>query len=316
MNDAIEWLTGTTNSVISIPYWQQQCQLLSSLYNAERCRILQVAGSTHLELANNQGNDSANQFPQPNSKLISHAHYQAECHYIPDLDLSEFSSDNYQSWLSMPLCWPDGTPFGLIVLESYRATEYHQDFIQLLASHAHQFETELQLLALYQDVRHMAVTDSETGLYTECGFMIIAEQHFRLARRMGFQLGVLHLALDNLDSIYQHEGKARAELACALTGQAINDALRDCDIAGHLQANNFVAVLQLNHEDDHAIVVERIAMAMRKRCQQENMPELETHTSFAPMTAPTMDLAQLLADARTSPEKSPWQPVVRDCGQY
>lgn len=97
-------------------------------------------------------------------------------------------------------------------------------------------------------LRSLALTDDLTGLYNRRGFLTLAEQQLKLARRMEIGLSLVYADLDGLKRINDTFGHDEGAAALRQTAAILGDTFRDSDIIARLGGDEF-AVLVINTSD-------------------------------------------------------------------
>lgn len=91
-------------------------------------------------------------------------------------------------------------------------------------------------------LRRASVTDELTGLYNRRGFLTLAEQQLRLARRHGRDLVLFFADLDNFKQVNDRFGHAAGDRTLAAVGALLRDAVRDSDIVARLGGDEFTVL--------------------------------------------------------------------------
>ncbi len=103
----------------------------------------------------------------------------------------------------------------------------------VLAWYIHSMETE---------IRNLSLRDELTGLYNSRGFLLLAEQALRLARRSQLPFSVLYIDLDNLKQVNDAHGHAMGSSFLAETGQLLKATFRESDVMARIGGDEFVVV--------------------------------------------------------------------------
>jgi diguanylate cyclase (GGDEF)-like protein len=103
----------------------------------------------------------------------------------------------------------------------------------LYAIERHRLQTELLSLAL---------TDFLTGLYNRRGFLPLADQQLRLARRMKLGVLLLYIDLDGLKQINDEHGHSEGDQALVDVASLLKRTYRESDVIARLGGDEFVVL--------------------------------------------------------------------------
>lgn len=90
-----------------------------------------------------------------------------------------------------------------------------------------------------RSLRRATLTDELTGLYNRRGFMALAEQQLRAARRQGRDSVVLYADMDAFKQLNDEHGHAVGDRALVLVGKVLRETVRDCDVVARLGGDEF-----------------------------------------------------------------------------
>ncbi|MCI0398885.1 MAG: GGDEF domain-containing response regulator [Chloroflexi bacterium] len=109
---------------------------------------------------------------------------------------------------------------------------------------------------LQSQLRNLSLTDDLTGLYNRRGFLTLAEQHVRLARRTGQGFFVVFVDLDGLKRINDTYGHAEGDTALTATADILRHSFRESDIISRMSggADEFV-VLAVDADPGGATII-------------------------------------------------------------
>lgn len=93
-------------------------------------------------------------------------------------------------------------------------------------------QAELQL-------RRATETDELTGLSNRRGFMMLAEQQLRVARRQRKDAILLYIDMDNFKSMNDRFGHGEGDRALAAVGRLLRHTVRDSDVVARLGGDEF-----------------------------------------------------------------------------
>lgn len=92
-------------------------------------------------------------------------------------------------------------------------------------------------------LRSLSLYDDLTGLYNRRGFITLAEQHLKLARRKGEHCILIYADLDGLKQINDAHGHHEGSAAIRYAAEILRDTFRQADIAARLGGDEFTVML-------------------------------------------------------------------------
>ncbi|MCZ7594609.1 MAG: GGDEF domain-containing response regulator [Hyphomicrobium sp.] len=96
-----------------------------------------------------------------------------------------------------------------------------------------------RLLAALQS---LALTDTLTGLYNRRGFITVAEEQLKLARRSGYSLALAFVDLDGMKRINDELGHEFGDQALVATAQILRSTFRASDVIARLGGDEFIVL--------------------------------------------------------------------------
>jgi len=91
-----------------------------------------------------------------------------------------------------------------------------------------------------EELRELSLTDELTGLYNRRGFFILAEQHFKTARRTNQSSLIIYADMDGLKQINDNFGHHEGSQAISKTADILRQTFRESDIIARLGGDEFV----------------------------------------------------------------------------
>ena len=88
-------------------------------------------------------------------------------------------------------------------------------------------------------MRKACLTDDLTRLYNRRGFMTLAEQHLRIARRQGKDAVVLYVDMDDFKQLNDRHGHATGDRALIAVSRLLQNTVRDCDVVARMGGDEF-----------------------------------------------------------------------------
>lgn len=111
-------------------------------------------------------------------------------------------------------------------------------------------------------LKDMAILDDLTGLYNRRGFMALASQHLKQAKRAKRQALVIFADLNGLKVINDTHGHADGDRAIIAAAEVFNRTFRDSDVVARVGGDEF-AILAIEAEMDSVeIIKERLKAAL------------------------------------------------------
>lgn len=111
-------------------------------------------------------------------------------------------------------------------------------------------------------LQSMAVRDSKTGVYSNAGWQIHAEQELTRMRERGKTAGILMVDADNFKTINDTHGHLAGDAVLKEIANAIRANVRKRDIVGRFGGEEFAVILPSIDADDVCAVGERVRTAV------------------------------------------------------
>lgn len=111
---------------------------------------------------------------------------------------------------------------------------------------------------LQQSLRNLSLEDDLTGLYNRRGFIALAEQQLKMARRKGIRLLVAFADLDGLKAINDAHGHVVGSEAIAEAATLLRKTFRDSDILARFGGDEFVILMPETGEETFDAPCERL----------------------------------------------------------
>lgn len=124
-------------------------------------------------------------------------------------------------------------------------------FVAVMEDVTERFNLEAELLSL-------ATTDSLTGLPNRRRILERLEEELRLARRFGHEVSLIMIDLDRFKSINDTFGHAAGDKVLTEAARAMDQALREVDVAGRLGGEEFCVLLPYTGLAGAVALAERI----------------------------------------------------------
>jgi diguanylate cyclase (GGDEF)-like protein/PAS domain S-box-containing protein len=95
---------------------------------------------------------------------------------------------------------------------------------------------------LENNLREMSITDELTGLYNRRGFLALAEQQLKVAKREKKRIIILYADLDGFKGINDKYGHKEGDNVLIETANIIKKSFRDSDIIARIGGDEFVVL--------------------------------------------------------------------------
>jgi two-component system, cell cycle response regulator len=146
------------------------------------------------------------------------------------------------------------------------------------------------------DVKAPSLTDKLTGLYNRKGFLTLAEQHLKMARRTKRGFFVFFAVLDGLNAINEAFGKSEGNQALTTTADILRESFRTSDVIARIGTDEFAIVTPEHGQYSPKILTARLQKSQRYYNAQYNRYRLSLSVCachFDPQeTASVRDLVQ------------------------
>lgn len=128
-------------------------------------------------------------------------------------------------------------------------------------------------------LRRASTTDQLTGLLNRRGFLTLAEQQARVARRQEKDFVLLYADMDRFKALNDEHGHAAGDRALELVGKLLRRAVRECDLVARMGGDEFTIMAV---DADHA------AARLIQRRIEERVAELNRSGELAAPIALTI----------------------------
>lgn len=136
-----------------------------------------------------------------------------------------------------------------------------------------------ELRSLSSEMEHLALSDELTGLRNRRGFLALAEQLLRMARRSRARCALVFVDLDGLKLVNDTRGHAAGDALIADAGRVLMHVFRESDVVGRVGGDEF-AVLALLDEHDGATAVNSRLLAEIERFNAQSVPSMRVSMSI------------------------------------
>jgi diguanylate cyclase (GGDEF)-like protein len=134
--------------------------------------------------------------------------------------------------------------------------EFQKEHLELLASKLYEKVAELE--AANARLHDLSLTDELTRLYNRRGFMILAEELLKYARRTSHRACLLYIDLDDLKYINDRFGHSAGDNALIRTASILKKTFREADVIGRLGGDEFGILAMDTDESDINTLLARL----------------------------------------------------------
>lgn len=279
------WILEQDHSLIPLSKWQRTVDLMAKLFHAPAGFIVQYTdkGGYQIVLSNSSDENPYNvgDTAGPDLNVFCRQVVMKRLQlYVSNAsndskwdDNPEVHDDGFNSYLGVPIFWPDGQPFGTICVMDYETTNYEETYAELINQFRDLLQSDLMMLEQFDRIREMALNDELTGLLNRRGFITIAQQRLQLARRNQDDLALIYLDMDGLKHINDTLGHAAGDAAIQALAASIQRQMRSSDICARIGGDEFIIMADTHSVNDLKVCCQRIDA------------DLQAHLATTAMTA-------------------------------
>ncbi len=115
-----------------------------------------------------------------------------------------------------------------------------------------------ELRSFSVEMEQLALTDELTGLRNRRGFLVLADQALRMARRTRSKCALVFVDLDKLKRINDTRGHAAGDALIADAGMVLARVFRESDVVGRVGGDEFAVFAILDEHDGASAVHSRL----------------------------------------------------------
>lgn len=161
--------------------------------------------------------------------------------------------------------------------------------VQFSLARSIQYAIERQQLLSIQ--HELALRDPLTDLYNRRGFMLLAEQQYRLAERRDSDLVLIYLDLDDLKSINDRFGHGAGDDALRDTARILRLTFRASDVAARLGGDEFAVLAIDAGQASVATMIDRLEGTLARYVARIGRPYSLSFTIGATVKTPERDVS-------------------------
>ncbi len=139
--------------------------------------------------------------------------------------------------------------------------------------------SEKALRSLSTELEQLALSDELTGLKNRRGFLVLADQALRMARRAKVKCVLVFVDLDGLKRVNDERGHAAGDTLISDAARVLTSVFRESDVVGRVGGDEF-AVFALLDEHDGATAVSTRLQAEIDRFNAQAVPSMRVSMSI------------------------------------
>ncbi len=140
-------------------------------------------------------------------------------------------------------------------------------------------QSENALRSYSVEMEQLALTDELTGLRNRRGFLVLADQALRMARRTRAKCALVFVDLDGLKRVNDTRGHAAGDALIADAARVLGNVFRESDVVGRVGGDEFAVFALLDDHDGPAAVSGRL-QAEIERFNAQVVPTLRVGMSI------------------------------------
>jgi len=156
-----------------------------------------------------------------------------------------------------------------------------------------------------EELRALSLIDDLTGLNNRRGFLALAQQQIKLARRNKKELVLLFVDMDDFKQINDRHGHQQGDLALQRAARVLRATFRDSDIIARLGGDEFVVLAA--DTGTSASIIERLRHELAARNRNDGLPYTLSFSvgaaRFDPEDPPTIEELLQTADSMLYEQK-------------
>lgn len=308
MFETDKWAFTGIDGQISLHKWQKIIDLITGLFSAPSGYIVQVTSKGYrVVIRSNEGgsNFETNPILPPQTPLFcKHVAENNNILYVNDAcnneqwkTMPEVIEGGVQSYLGLPIHWPEGDVFGTLCLKDTKQTSYSDEYFELIEQLRDLIEDDLALVYSYEQMREIAMLDSLTGIYNRRALNLLAQQKLNLALRLGFDVCCLFIDINDFKKLNDTYGHETGDKALIILADTLKTHLRDADIVGRLGGDEFIAVMQVSDKSKISYIMNKISSEYSKALFKEDVCDLSLSIGYSFTNKQKQPFEALLNDA-------------------
>lgn len=194
-----------------------------------------------------------------------------------------------------------------VTSRDYRAAWIHHQVVPLPDGVAITSRDITERKRQEEALRALSLVDELTGLYNRRGFLTLAQQQLKLARRSQRELVLLFIDMDDFKEINDTFGHNEGDIALTRAAGILRHTFRDSDIIARLGGDEFVVLATDTGETGSEIIVNRLRRELFERNTRDGYPYRLSFSvgaaRFDPEAPPSIEELLATADAMLYEQK-------------
>ncbi|MCC6774918.1 MAG: GGDEF domain-containing protein [Gemmatimonadaceae bacterium] len=149
-------------------------------------------------------------------------------------------------------------------------------------------------------LRALSLIDELTGLYNRRGFLTLAQQQLKQARRGHRELVLLFIDMDDFKEINDNFGHSEGDAALVRASQILKHTFRDSDIVARVGGDEFVVLATDTGATGSEVIISRLRQELRERNERDGYPYRLSFSvgasRFDPEAPPSIEELMVAAD--------------------
>jgi len=158
-----------------------------------------------------------------------------------------------------------------------------------------------------ETLRALSLIDELTGLYNRRGFLTLAQQQLKQARRGHRELVLLFIDMDDFKEINDTFGHNEGDVALTRAAEILKHTFRDSDIMARLGGDEFVVLATDTGKSGSEVIINRLRRELRERNERDGFPYNLSFSvgaaRFDPDAPPSIEELLAAADAMLYEQK-------------
>ena len=134
--------------------------------------------------------------------------------------------------------------------------------LMLTATMTGQRQSAREYQNLSAEMEQLALSDELTGLRNRRGFLVLADQALRMARRTQAKCALVFIDLDGLKQVNDSRGHAAGDAMISSAAGVLNHVFRESDIVGRVGGDEFAVFAVLDEGDGATTIGHRLQAAI------------------------------------------------------
>lgn len=274
--DRDAWLLQSKHPIDIVSKWQETIDLMTELFRAPAGFVVQKTAAGYQIVVASQTEE--NPYPADGSVISNDANLFCRKVVTDNKELyvnqakrdkewadnPEVFNDGFNSYLGLPLHWPDGKVFGTICVMDFTVTHYQEIYKRLIQKFRCLVEADLKILEQYLTIEELSMRDHLTGLFNRSGFFTLGEQALEIAQRMNKRYTVLFIDLDNLKLINDQYGHSAGDDALKTLATILQDRLRQADVIARIGGDEYAVLMVMDSILNLKHVIHQLEYSIKK----------------------------------------------------